>query len=85
MEEVLSEGKNFKLVNEPELPEIIEFLEQYLPDSIKVRRNSCLDLNFSTFEANYKYITVYLLLLLTHGSRLSHRLLNMSGGFMSQM
>lgn len=36
MEEVLTEGKNFKLVNEDELPEIVEILEQYLPDSIKV-------------------------------------------------
>lgn len=36
MEEVLVEGKNFKLVKEEELPEIVEILEQYLPESIKV-------------------------------------------------
>lgn len=36
MEEVLLEGKNFRLVDELELPEIIEFLGNYLPDSIKV-------------------------------------------------
>ncbi|XP_023018349.1 glycine N-acyltransferase [Leptinotarsa decemlineata] len=35
MEEVLSEGKNFKLVDESELPNIIDFLSGYLPDSIK--------------------------------------------------
>nr|CAH7722566.1 unnamed protein product [Callosobruchus chinensis] len=35
MEEVLPEGKNFRLVNESELPEIIDFLGNYLPDSIK--------------------------------------------------
>lgn len=36
MEEVLLEGKNFRLVDELELPEIIEFLGNYLPDSLKV-------------------------------------------------
>lgn len=36
MEEVLTEGKNFKLVTDSELPEIIDFLSNYLPDSIKV-------------------------------------------------
>lgn len=35
--EVLSEGKNFRLVHENELPEIVDILEQYLPDSIKVK------------------------------------------------
>ncbi|XP_056636831.1 uncharacterized protein LOC130445290 [Diorhabda sublineata] len=35
MEEVLSEGKNFKLVNESELPDLVDFLANYLPDSIK--------------------------------------------------
>lgn len=39
MEEVLFEGKNFKLVKEEEFPEIVDILEQYLPDSIKV--NNC--------------------------------------------
>lgn len=36
MEEILLEGKNFKLVNESELPDIINILATYLPDSIKV-------------------------------------------------
>lgn len=35
--EVLPEGKNFRLVKQDELPEILEFLSQYLPDSLKVR------------------------------------------------
>lgn len=35
-EEVLAEGRNFKLVDDSELPEIIDFLGNYLPDSIKV-------------------------------------------------
>ncbi|XP_017778395.1 PREDICTED: uncharacterized protein LOC108564033 [Nicrophorus vespilloides] len=35
MEEVLAEGKNFRLVQEEELPEILELLGNYLPDSIK--------------------------------------------------
>lgn len=34
--EVLPEGKNFRLVKEEELPEIIEVLEKYLPESLKV-------------------------------------------------
>lgn len=34
--EVLPEGKNFRLVHEEELPEILELLGKYLPDSLKV-------------------------------------------------
>lgn len=37
--EVLPEGKNFRLVQEEELPAILDFLGKYLPDSIKVRKN----------------------------------------------
>jgi hypothetical protein len=36
MEEVLSEGKNFRLLEDSELPDIIEFIGQFLPHSIKV-------------------------------------------------
>lgn len=36
MEEVLSEGKNFRLLQESELPEVVEFMSQFLPHSIKV-------------------------------------------------
>lgn len=38
--EVLPEGKNFRLVHEEELPEILELLGKYLPDSLKVRLRS---------------------------------------------
>lgn len=36
MEEILSEGKNFRLLKNSELPDIIEFIGQFLPHSIKV-------------------------------------------------
>lgn len=36
MEKILPEGKNFRLVQEEELPGILNFLKNYLPDSIKV-------------------------------------------------
>lgn len=42
--EVLSEGKNFKLVQEEELPAILEILRRYLPDSIKVSLSLSLSL-----------------------------------------
>lgn len=35
--EVLPEGKNFRLAQEEELSEILDFLGNYLPESIKVR------------------------------------------------
>lgn len=35
MEEVLAEGTNFRLARREELPDILAFLESYLPDSIK--------------------------------------------------
>ncbi|KAH1005996.1 hypothetical protein HUJ04_006883 [Dendroctonus ponderosae] len=47
MEEVLPEGKNFRLVDESELPEIIEYLGNFLPDSIKP--NNKLYESFSVF------------------------------------
>lgn len=34
--EVLPEGKNFRLLTESELPDVIHILEKYLPKSIKV-------------------------------------------------
>lgn len=36
-QEILVEGKNFKLASISELPEIVDFLANYLPDSVKVR------------------------------------------------
>lgn len=35
-EEIIAEGKNFRLVPKEELEEIMEYLEQYLPYSLKV-------------------------------------------------
>lgn len=34
--EIIPEGKNFRLVQDNELPQILEVLEQYLPESLKV-------------------------------------------------
>nr|CAD7392519.1 unnamed protein product [Timema cristinae] len=34
--ELVSEGKNFRLARKEELPEILEFLEKHLPDSLKL-------------------------------------------------
>jgi hypothetical protein len=34
--EVVPYGKNFRLVPEDELPELLEYLSQYLPQSLKV-------------------------------------------------
>lgn len=34
--EIVLEGKNFRLLQEDELPAILDFLEKYLPDSLKV-------------------------------------------------
>lgn len=35
-QEILVEGKNFILAKPSELPEIVDFLANYLPDSVKV-------------------------------------------------
>lgn len=40
--EIIPEGKNFRLVQDNELPEILLVLEQYMPEAVKV----C---NFFTF------------------------------------
>jgi hypothetical protein len=34
--ELVPEGKNFRLAQENELPEILDFLSEQLPDSLKV-------------------------------------------------
>ena len=36
--EILPEGKNFRLAQKEELPEILAFLEKYLPESLKVKK-----------------------------------------------
>ncbi|VEN59755.1 unnamed protein product [Callosobruchus maculatus] len=56
MEEVLPEGKNFRLVNESELPEIIDFLGNYLPDSIKFHQTLKTFLKDRVWEF-YFYVT----------------------------
>lgn len=35
--EIKSEGRNFRMVSDDELPKILETLEKYLPYSMKVR------------------------------------------------
>ncbi|CAH2018884.1 unnamed protein product [Acanthoscelides obtectus] len=56
MEEVLPEGKHFRLVNESELPEIIDFLGNYLPDSIKFHQTLKTFLKDRVWEF-YFYVT----------------------------
>lgn len=34
--EIIPEGRHFRLVQDSELPEILEYLEQYLPEALKV-------------------------------------------------
>lgn len=34
--DIIPEGKNFRLVQEHELPEIMTVLEQYMPEALKV-------------------------------------------------
>lgn len=36
--EIIPEGKNFRLVHDDELPEIMVYLERYLPEALKVKR-----------------------------------------------
>lgn len=36
--EVVPEGKNFRLLSESELPDVLDFLEKHLPESIKVNK-----------------------------------------------
>jgi hypothetical protein len=35
--ELVPEGKNFRLAQENELPELLDFLSEHLPDSLKVK------------------------------------------------
>lgn len=34
--EIIPEGKNFRLVQDNELPELLVVLEQYMPEAVKV-------------------------------------------------
>ncbi|XP_019870155.1 uncharacterized protein LOC109598692 [Aethina tumida] len=53
MEEILLEGKNFKLVNESELPDIINILATYLPDSIKFHQTLKTFLNDRVWDFHF--------------------------------
>lgn len=35
--EIIPEGRHFRLVQESELPEILDYLERFFPESLKVR------------------------------------------------
>lgn len=59
--EIIPEGKNFRLVNDDELPRILETLEKYLPHSIKVRctdnkKKSCIIGHFKFHASLSPYI-----------------------------
>ncbi|CAH0553235.1 unnamed protein product [Brassicogethes aeneus] len=56
MEEILFEGKHFKLVNESELPEIVDILATYLPDSIKFHQTIKTYLNDRIWNFHF-YVT----------------------------
>lgn len=47
MEEVVAEGKNFRLLEDSQLEEVLDFLGNFLPDSIKVNPICA----FKTFKA----------------------------------
>ncbi|XP_071055354.1 uncharacterized protein [Onthophagus taurus] len=51
--EVLSDGKNFKIVHEEELPELLDELEKYLPDSIKFHQTLKTYLNDRVWDFHF--------------------------------
>lgn len=48
--EIIPEGKNFRLVHDDELPEIMVFLERYLPEALKVKCVYKLCMQMSDFS-----------------------------------
>ncbi|KAL1505233.1 hypothetical protein ABEB36_004841 [Hypothenemus hampei] len=56
MEELLPEGKNFRLVEESELPEIIDFLGKFLPDSLKFHQTLKTFVNDRVWDFHF-YVT----------------------------
>lgn len=54
--DVLPEGKNFRLAQEEELPAILDFLEKYLPDSIKFHQTLKTYLNDRVWDF-YFYVS----------------------------
>lgn len=56
--EIIPEGKNFRLVQDHELPEIMAVLEQYMPEALKV---SCVPASIDlAFGGCVTYISVLL-------------------------
>ncbi|KAL3278550.1 hypothetical protein HHI36_016097, partial [Cryptolaemus montrouzieri] len=53
MEEVLPEGKNFKLLQDSELPEVLDFLSDFLPDSIKFHQTLKTFLNDRVWDFHF--------------------------------
>lgn len=37
--EVVEKGRNFRLLEEDDLPQLLDFLTEYLPESLKVYNN----------------------------------------------
>lgn len=57
--EIIPEGKNFRLVQDNELPELLLVLEQYMPEAVKVRNLLlCSIFCFSKTKKNIKVKTV---------------------------
>lgn len=57
--EIIPEGKNFRLVQDNELPELLLVLEQYMPEAVKVR-NLLKKTVQSLTVLEKTYISVYL-------------------------
>ncbi|XP_044762514.1 uncharacterized protein LOC123319541 [Coccinella septempunctata] len=53
MEEVLTEGKNFKLLKDTELEEVLEVLSKFLPDSIKFHQTLTTYLNDRVWDFHF--------------------------------
>ncbi|KAK9872623.1 hypothetical protein WA026_018756 [Henosepilachna vigintioctopunctata] len=53
MEEVLPEGKNFKLLQDTELPEVLDFLSNFLPDSLKFHQTLRTYLNDRVWDFHF--------------------------------
>ncbi|XP_017485855.1 PREDICTED: uncharacterized protein LOC108374380 [Rhagoletis zephyria] len=51
--EIIPEGKHFRLVQESELPEILEYLERYLPESLKFHQTIKTYLNDRVWDFHF--------------------------------
>ena len=41
--EIIPEGRNFRLLHDDELSDVLVELEKYLPEALKVRQVHCID------------------------------------------